>query len=47
VPAVLLGEVEPKLVEQHEVHGQSNVSLLNTLHCNCYQELIEGLILAL
>lgn len=24
VPAVLLGEVEPKLVEQHEVHGQSN-----------------------
>lgn len=36
MPAALLGEVEPKLVELHEkVHGQSNVSLFN-----CFQELI-------
>jgi len=49
VPAVLLGEVEPKLLEQHEkVHEQSsNVSLSNTLRCNCFHELIEGLIMAL
>jgi hypothetical protein len=48
VPAVLLGEVEPKLLEQHEkVREQSNVSLSNTLHCNCFQKLIEGLIMAL
>ena len=48
MPAVLLGEVEPKLLEQHEkVHEQSNVSLSNTLHCNCFQKLIEGLIMAL